>query len=264
MIHDLTFHLFKKYYTPRQRLKHHLVGPKKQCQHAHSIIVPSENTKRDLVDYYQMPEKKITVLYPGLSSIFDQEKTATETVAKKYSLPKHYILFLGTIEPRKNILGLIEAFEQISASLSTPYSLVIAGAPGWKNHEVITRIRTSVLKDKIKLIGFVDPADKPTLYQNASLFVYLSFYEGFGLPALEAMASGVPVITSNRSSLPEVTGTAAYLVNPHRPDEIAQGIKFLLSHPSARAEAIKNGLARAAQFSWEKTAQQFLSLINNL
>ena len=262
-IHDLTFHLFKNYYTPRQRLWHRLVNPKKQCQNARQIITPSENTKRDLVDYYQIPAEKIKVLYPGLSSSFGLH-SLTSDITNKYSLPKNYILFLGTLEPRKNILGLIEAFEQAYPSLSNPHSLVIAGAPGWKNHRVRARIHASPLKNQIKLIGFVAPADKPALYRGAGLFVYPSFYEGFGFPALEAMAAGVPVITSNRSSLPEVTGSAACLMNPHRPDEIAQGIKYLLSNSAAREQAIKNGLEMTARFSWKKTAQAALALFRSV
>lgn len=271
MVHDLTFHLFKNYYTPRQRLWHRLVAPKTQCQKAKIIIVPSANTKRDIVEYYQIDQKKITVLSPGLNSqfkIMNNEQLTTNKTKIKYSLPDNYILFLGTIEPRKNILGLITAFEQFTTTTyqlqAITYSLVIAGAPGWKNHAILKRIHRSPVKDKIKLIGYVDPADKPALYRGASLFIYPSFYEGFGFPALEAMAAGVPVITSNRSSLPEVTSSAAYLINPHRPDEIAEGMKYLLNNQTAREQAIKKGLERAKTFSWERTAKDALTLFHSI
>lgn len=263
MVHDLTFHLFKNYFTPRQRLWHRLVNPKKQCQTAGRVIAPSENTKRDLVDHYQIPAEKITVLYPGLSSSFDMQHSSSDT-QRKYSLPENYILFLGAIEPRKNIPAIIQAFEESCPSLPASYSLVIAGAPASASRRILARIKASPRLGQIRLIGYVDHRDKPALYRGASLFVYPSFYEGFGFPALEAMAAGVPVIASNRSSLPEVTGAAAFLVNPHRPDEIAEGIRRLLTDAAARAAAIKSGRERAARFSWEKTAQDALALFSSV
>lgn len=267
MIHDLTFQLFKKYYTPRQRLKHRLVKLREQCQRARHIVVPSENTKRDIVDYYRIPETKITVLYPGISASYQRpaatvrEEAGVSDIRKKYSLPKRYLLFLGTIEPRKNILGLIEAFERAAARIPTDYSLVIAGAAGWKNAAVRKRLRQSGVKKRLQFIGYIDPIDKPSLYRGAGLFVYPSFYEGFGFPVLEALASGVPTITSNRSSLPEITGSAGYLINPHRSDEIAQGIVHLLTNGTAREHAIKKGLAEAARFSWDSTVKKWLALL---
>lgn len=260
MIHDLSFHLFQYFYTPKQRLWHALTRPRAQCERAQHIIVPSENTKRDIVDYYQINPGKITVLYPAPSP-----NTASPLQATSYKLPagitRPYILYLGTLEPRKNIIGIIDAFEQIYSLLPLPYALVLAGAPGWQYKTVLKCINSSPRKNQIKIIGYVSPADKAALYHDASLFVYPSFYEGFGLPVLEAMNAGVPVITSNRSSLPEVTGSAAYLVNPHRTDEIAAGMKYLLTNSAARESAIKNGLEQAAKFSWEKTVERWLGLL---
>jgi len=288
-IHDISFEFFPKFFTPRQRLWHHLVSPKKQCERADIILTPSANTKRDLVDYYKINENKIKVVFPGLSSTFKspleggegdvgQSRTSPKPmrigspssrresadIRKKYNLPDNFILFLGTIEPRKNITGLIEAFEifNIQYPISNT-SLVIAGAPGWNNKKIYERAAKSKLRDKIKFLGFIKPEEKPALYAAASLFVYPSFYEGFGFPVLEAMASGAPVITSNRASLPEITGSAAYLANPNKPEEIAEGMRSLLNNQSLRSQTIKNSLEQAKQFNWNQTAQTFLNLLSS-
>ncbi len=294
-IHDLSFEFFPEFFTPRQRFWHRLVNPKKQCAEADIILTPSENTKRDLVDYYKINADKIKVLYPGTNCHFEQQREtsfqSTETprdssfdvgmtekkdeIKKKYDLPDNFILFLGTIEPRKNIIGLIEAFElahqtpNIQYQISD-YHLVIAGAPGWNNQAIYERAAASPLRDHIKFIGFIKPEEKPALYAAASLFVYPSFFEGFGFPVLEAMASGVPVVTSNRTSLPEITGSAAYLVNPNKPHEIAEGIARLLNHnlcnPSHHQRNLcqqKNGLEEAKKFNWNQTAHAFLNLLKN-
>jgi len=260
-VHDLSFEFFPEFSTLRQRLWHKIINPKKQCQRADTILVPSENTKRDLVDYYKIPAEKIKTIYPGLSSIFANPVSEKEKIKIKYNLPQHFILFLGTIEPRKNILGLIDAFEKSYSSLPLPYSLVIAGAPGWKNKKIYERTEKSPLKDKIKFIGYVESEDKPALYASASLFVYPSFYEGFGFPVLEALASGVPTITTNRSSLPEITGPSAYLVNARYPGQLSEAITKLLTDQNLRERQTKNGLVQAEKFKWKKAAEEFLDTI---
>lgn len=269
-IHDLTYDLFPNFLTIKQRWWHNFTSPKKQCQSAHLILTPSENTKRDLINYYQISENKIHVIYPGLSSVSFPRKRES-TIAEpgfpilvgndKFNLPNKYILFLGTLEPRKNIAGLINAYESAYSNFKTPHDLVIAGAPGWKNKEVKALVKNSPLREKIHFIGFVEEKDKPALYRGASIFVYPSFYEGFGFPILEAMKNGVPVITSNRSSLPEITSGAAYLVNPHRPNEIADGLTRILNSSALAERFSLLGKAQAEKFSWEKSAREWLSLL---
>lgn len=265
-IHDLSFEFFPEFYTHKRQLWHKIINYRRQCHNAAKIIVPSANTKRDLVDKYRISPDKIQVLYPGLSAVFqnlDTENLRREQmqIKKKYFLPENFILFLGTIEPRKNISGIIEAFEKIQSTLSPDYALVIAGAPGWKNKDTYSVAHKSSAHEQIKFIGYIAPEDKPALYASASLFVYPSFYEGFGFPVLEAMAMGVPVITSNRSSLPEIASTAARLVNPNKTNEIATAIRQLLANHTARATQIKNGLSAASKFSWENTARAWLDLL---
>jgi len=261
-IHDLTFALFPEFLTYRQQLWHHLVWPKKQCEQATLILTPSENTKRDLITYYKIPESKIKVLYPGIT-IPPSEGGSRGVLANSSlsHLPEKYILFLGTIEPRKNILALIEAYEMAHTKLTNPISLVIAGAPGWKSKSIFNHINRSPLRKQIHVINYVAPEDKYELYHSASLFVYPSIYEGFGFPVLEAIQAGVPVITTNRSSLPEITDGATYLVNPHRPDELAEGIERILSSPILHNHYSIAGLRQVQKYNWEKTAREWLNYL---
>ncbi len=269
-VHDLTYDLFPKFLTIKQRWWHRLTSPKGQCRSAHLIIAPSENTKRDLINFYQIPENKIHVIYPGLSLVSFPRKRES-TIAEpgfpilvgndKFNLPKKFILFLGTLEPRKNIAGLITAYESAFHRLNVPHDLVIAGAPGWKNEKVKALVKHSPLRDKIHFLGFVEVKDKPALYRGASVFVYPSFYEGFGFPVLEAMQNGTAVITSNRSSLSEITNGAAYLVNPHRPSEISLGLTKILNSPALAERFSILGETQATNFSWEKSTKEWLNLL---
>ena len=266
-IHDLSFEFFPEFFTRKRQWWHKIINPKKQCRQAEKIIAPSENTKRDLIDKYDLPAEKIFVLYPGISPAFlntqkENLEKEKELIRKKYFLPERFILFLGTIEPRKNIHGLIEAFEKIYPALPVPHSLIIAGAKGWKNHNLFQRAAGAPYKDRIKFIGYINPSDKPALYAAASLFVYPSFYEGFGFPVLEAMAMGVPVVTSNRSSLSEIAGSAATLINPNQISGLAKTIKNLLTDHPQRERQIKNGRELAVKFSWKKTAREWLQLLS--
>ncbi len=254
-IHDLSFEFFPEYFTFKQRLWHKFLNPKKQCQRADIILTPSENTRRDIVNGYQLPDSKIQVLRPGIS--VERGTGNGEQVKQKYNLPEKYILFLGTLEPRKNVESVIEAYKR----LTPPYpplqgegkggvSLVIAGGSCWKNKKLMKMIAET---EGVRYLGYVSEEDKPVLYQSASLFVFPSFYEGFGLPVLEAMAAGVPVITSNCSSLPEVVGEAGYLVNPHNVLEIAEAMKAVLLNEELSSILVSRGNERAKKFDLSDT-----------
>jgi len=264
-IHDISFAFFPELYTAKQRLWHTLLKPKKQCANAAHIIVPSANTKQDIVDHYGIDPDKVTVIYPGLSPLFTSPAMGgslpAPVVVKKYNLPTNYLLFLGSIEPRKNIIAVIEAFEQAAPKLPAPYTLVIAGAAGWNNSSIYARAAASPLHDRISFIGYVKPEEKYGLISGATIFIFPSLYEGFGFPVLEACAAGVPVITSNRSSLPEIMGGVATLIDPHRPEEIAVAIINLVRSPALRDEKIKKGRARAATFKWDTAADALLKLL---
>jgi len=263
-VHDLSFEILPECYTWKRRLWHKALRPKKMCRRADIILTPSENTRRDVMREWWIEGDKIKVLYPGLSSVIgypsnsagrqisDNNEPRSEEIKRKYGLPDKYILYLGTIEPRKNILGIIEAYKK-SLLLNDKYMLVVAGASGWKNEEVLESLEKTT---GVKYIGYVKDEDKAMLYKNADLFVFPSLYEGFGLPVLEALACGTPVITSDRSSLSEVFGDHATLVNPNNISEISRAMKVVLN---SKIETPKIDLEK---FDWGKVAEKFLDLTN--
>lgn len=256
-LHDLSFEIFPECFSFKRRLWHVLLSPKKPCKKASIVLVPSENTKRDIVDIYGIDPEKIKVIYSGLSSTFHSDLVPhnNSDLKNKYKLPSKYILFLGTIEPRKNIEGLIDAFQILQKDFPE-YYLLIAGAPGWKNKHIFAAIEKN---ENVQYIGYVAPEDKPALYAGASVFVYPSLYEGFGFPVLEAFAAGAPVVTSARSSLPEIAGDAAYYVNPYNSFEIAEGMKQLVEDTELSTLFIQKGFLQIQKFQWQKTAEQFIA-----
>ncbi|KKW42966.1 MAG: Glycosyl transferase group 1 [Candidatus Magasanikbacteria bacterium GW2011_GWA2_56_11] len=264
-VHDLAFALFPDCFSRKMRLWHRFLAPRRQCARADIILTPSLNTKRDLVEKYGVGEDKVRVLYPGLGTEFlravPPSAGTAALVRKKYRLPESFILFLGTIEPRKNLLGLIEAYKLLQTDSgfgARNPALVIAGAPGWKSREVYRLLSQT---PGVLYVGYVSPADKPALYSLAELFVYPSLYEGFGFPVLEAMAAGVPVITSHRSSLSEVSADAAYLINPYDIADIARAMKLMLTDNTARDWHRRRGRAQAEKFTWDRAARQFMEII---
>ncbi|MDP2684552.1 MAG: glycosyltransferase family 1 protein [bacterium] len=259
-IHDLSYEHFKDCFCFKRRLWHRIINPRKQCASADIILTPSANTKQDIVETYKIKENKIHVIYPGLSSVFlEDNKVSPEEIKKKYNLPSKFILFLGTIEPRKNIIGLVKAFEK-SFLKSRHYELIIAGSDGWNNDKAKKLIENT---ENVRYIGYIEEEDKPSIYQLASVFAYPSLYEGFGFPVLEAMVMGTPVLTSNRSSLPEVVGSYAYLVNPNNINDIAEGLVKLATDQELSSYFIEKGRQRVEQFRWKKTAENFLYLLND-
>lgn len=262
-VHDLSFEFFQNCFSAKQRMWHKIINPKKQCRRADLILTPSDNTRRDVMKEYGIDEKKVKRVYPGLSGLFGSNETRLRQGFGGQSGRggrSKYILYLGTIEPRKNVVGIIEAFKE-SGLFAEGFELIIAGAKGWG----FKQIEDLIKKTKgVKYIGYVDSTDKISLYKNASLFVYPSLYEGFGFPVLEAMASGAPVITSNRSSLPEVAGQGAYLVNPYNISDIAFGMKLLLENTAIANMYKERGLEQIKKFSWEATAKEFLHMINEI
>jgi glycosyltransferase involved in cell wall biosynthesis len=186
-------------------------------------------------------------------------------IRKKYNLPENFILYFGTLEPRKNLVGLIQSYEIFRRQTGSDkkYSLVLAGNSGWLCDDIFVQARKSDFAQDIIFAGFVDPADKIYLYNLASLFVYPSFFEGFGFPPLEAMACGVPVICSHTSSFPEVVSQAALTVDPYNFDEIAWAMKEVLTDKELGQDLVKDGLIRAKNFSWDKCARETLDYLTN-
>lgn len=232
----------------------------KTCAH---LITISECSKCDIVRLLQVDPAKITVTPLGVDPRFhpvsDQEK---KTVRDKYQLSENYILYLGTIEPRKNVARLIRAFNQVANRI--PHGLVVAGKWGWGFEDVKSEIAKSPFRDRIVILDYIEPEYLVSLCGAASLFVFPSIYEGYGLPPLEAMACGTPVITSNVSSLPEVVGDAAITINPLDEDSLAHEMERLALDVNLQNQLREKGLARAKQFNWDRTAEMTLDVYKKI
>ena len=306
-IHDLGY----LYYPEAHRLVDRLylnLSTRYNARAATHLIADSSATKRDLIERYGIEPDKITVVYPGydvlsplsLGTVLDRtvqcqrtrglskgdettfqpvrDEEAIEAVKARYGIAGDYVLFVGTLQPRKNLIRLIEAFSpstrlrraQSSRSgrrLSNPQSpisnlqLVIAGKKGWLYEEIFQQVEELELEGKVVFTGYVVAGDLPALLSGARLFVFPSLYEGFGLPVLEAMACGTPVICSNASSLPEVAGDAALLVDPLDVEGLAAAMERVLGDDALRAELIERGFERARKFSWERCARETLDVL---
>jgi glycosyltransferase involved in cell wall biosynthesis len=271
-VHDLSFELYPQFYSWKGRFWHKIINPKKIISSADKIIAVSENTKNDLINIYKIPAEKISIVYSGIDQKFQPiaKEEKLNHIREKYNLSENFILYLGNLEPRKNIEGLIEAFNILKSQqipntryqiLDTNYQLILTGFPAWSYQSIYERAEESKFRDDIKFIGYVDPKDKLYLYNLAKLFVYPSFYEGFGFPPLEAMASGTPVIASHSSSLGEIVGQAGLLVDPHNTANIAEAMRQVLTDEKLRDNLIAKGLEQSQKFNWKNTAEQILNLI---
>ncbi len=253
-VFDLVFHLHPQMCRATGRLWWRLFGPRGIAR-ADRVIALSENTRRDLVTHLHVPEDKIRVIYPCVSEAF-HPTVRSESLADRYRLPERYLLFVGTLEPRKNLPLLLRAYALARRIEPFDHALVLAGAEGWQFGEVYQTVRELGLEDRVHFLGYVPDEDLPELYAGADLFAYLSLYEGFGLPVLEAMACGVPVLAARAASLPEVVGAAGVLVPPDKIETVARAMARLLAAPDERRDLSERGLARAAEFSPERLAQE--------
>ncbi|HVY67709.1 MAG TPA: glycosyltransferase family 1 protein [Patescibacteria group bacterium] len=262
-VHDLSPVVTPEFYDVKRNLWHHFLNYRAAFNRADVLLAVSEYTKRDLVRIYGIPESKIRVVHPGVDrQIFRPDLPLAELrrVRNHYGLPGEFFLFLNTIEPRKNLTGLIRAFER----LAQPIYLVIAGRPGWKYKQALRLIKNSRKSAKIIYAGYLQEKDKPAVIKLAKALVYPSFYEGFGFQPLEAMACGTPVIASQLTSLPEVVGDAGLLINPYSEDGLLEGMRRLLQEPALAAALLTKGLERVRNFSWQRTAELTLQGINSL
>lgn len=272
--HDLSFLRYPEFFPLRKRYWHFLMDIKKQAEQADKIIAISESTKNDLIEFYGIGEDKIRVIYSGISPEFRpigrgllREEEYLKNIKAKYKLPGNFILYLGTIEPRKNIGAIIEAFEIIKENKLSPdddLKLVIAGGFGWLYEDVLKAVKKSPFAGDMIFTGAVEARDRVGIYNLAKLFVFPSFFEGFGFPPLEAMACGVPVITSNCSSLPETAGEGAVMIDPYRPEEIAIAAREIFNDDNLRNVLIQDGFEQIKKFSWEKCAQDTIDVIRHI
>ncbi len=262
-VHDIIFYHLPHHHKRLNRWYLNLAMPL-YTRHATQIIAVSEATRRDLIATYKLPSEKITVIYEAAHACFyPRDSLEEQTVRANYGLPSRYLLYLGTIEPRKNLLRFLRAWEPLYLSGEAP-PWVIVGKRGWLSGPFFEALKTSPARDGIVLTGYVLDADLPAILSAATLFVFPSLYEGFGLPPLEAMACGTPVLCSDRASLPEVVGDAAWLVDPTDIEAIREGLRRLLRDEPLRQALRERGLEQATRFSWERAATETLQLYARL
>jgi glycosyltransferase involved in cell wall biosynthesis len=264
-LYDLTVRLSPASHLPLNRWYSTLMLPIFMRQ-AKAIIAISEQTRRDAVQWLPALAPKIQVIYPGVNARFRPvtDPEALARVRAKYTLPAAFLLYVGTLEPRKNIPTLLEAYHGLCATLPEAPPLVLAGRKGWLYEPIFRRVTALGLEARVKFTDWVADEDLPALLTAASVFVYPSLYEGFGLPPLEAMACGTPVICSNTSSLPEVVGQSGLLVDPQDIASLAEAMRRLLTDAQLHAELSARGQTQAQAFTWERTARQTLDLYAHL
>jgi len=260
-IHDLAYYLFPETFTLAQRI-HLKISARIACLCTDKIIAVSKNTKKDIVRLLNAAESKVKVVYNGVDvKFFDKpEELVLKKVRAKFDLPEKFILFVGTIQPRKNIETLIKAFLEFKKKDETDYHLVLAGRKGWLYDKIVKQIEQSLHRDYIHFLGMVADEELLCLYHSASVCVYPSSYDGFGLVPLEAMAAGAPTITSNVSSLPEVVGDAAMKVSPDDWTSLAKAIESIVSDRKIRSKLKEMSVERAKEFSWKRAAEETLML----
>lgn len=251
-IHDLTIEKFPELHLGENKFFSNLRHKRLAKSNAHLIAV-SESTKQDFVDYYGVNPARISVVHHGVSPEYKPEINNTEVKAK-YGIEGEYFLYLGTIEPRKNLVRVLEAFREFKKNSKSGLKLVLAGGLGWGYEEVLAL--AGEMKQDVILTGYVDEKDKPALLCGAECLVYASLYEGFGLPVLEAMACGLPVITSQNSGMSEVAGDAAIFVNPETSMDIYEALVEISKNGNLAGKLSQKGIERAKCFSWEKCAEE--------
>jgi glycosyltransferase involved in cell wall biosynthesis len=256
VIHGLEYEIIPKAYSMLERL-YMRISIKLSCRWAKKIIAVSQNTKNDLIELYNVPAEKIKVIYEGVNQFKSQ--------SEKFQAPVQnfrYLLFVGRLEMRKNVEGVIEAFEILKEEYKIPHKLILAGRPGYGYESIKRRAESAKHKDDIIFKGFVKEREKWELMKGADVFLFPTFYEGFGLPILEAQSLGVPVVASDISSIPEVAGEGAALASPDEPKMIAYKALEIIRDEKYRSEMIEKGRKNAKKFSWEKCAWEVTNLLN--
>lgn len=262
-VHDLVHYVFPETMKPLNLLINKLLIPP-SIHRADAIVADTDWTMSDVRKFLNPVGKIMQVVYLGVGAHFRPHNisAAKEKAQKLFELPKDLLLTVGTFEPRKNITGLFKAFSLLANRI--PHHLAVVGQKGWKNEKVQQEIRRAKIHERIHLLGYLSDEILPDIYSAADVFVFPSVYEGFGLPPLEAMACSVPVVSSSVSSIPEIVGDAACLVNPHNPQSIADGILQVLGNSTYRYDLISRGLLQSAKYTWNKTAEKMLRIFNEV
>lgn len=263
-VHDLAFLLYPHFLTKEAARYYGQID--QAVRYTDHIIAVSESTRQDTIKLLGVPERKITVIHEAANPIYQpmDSDEAHRQVTEIYGIDQEYLLFVSTIEPRKNLPGLLQAYRKLVDDYKRPERLVLAGSRGWLSEEVYDMVETLRLDDHVRFLGRVPSEHLVYLYNAARLLVHPSFYEGFGLPPLEAMTCGTPTIVSNVSALPEVVGDAAILINPHDIDGLTVAMWRVLTDGDLRASLIAKGLKRAKMFSWKRAARETLDVYHRV
>jgi glycosyltransferase involved in cell wall biosynthesis len=262
---DLSFVAFPQSFRAGQRVYQRLFT-KLSARRATHLITYSASTARDLTSIFAVPEQQISVVYPGVDTAYRPvlDDSVLVNFKRQQGLPQRFILFVGTLEPRKNLVTLLQAYAQFRQRTEGDYKLVLGGGKGWLHRPLFAAIEELQLADHVILPGFIPEEELPLWYNAADVFVYPSVYEGFGLPPLEAMACGTPVIVSDASSLPEVVGDAGILVDPQCPRDWAEALSLLCQDAYRRQSLAERGLERAKQFTWARMAKETIRVYRHV
>lgn len=263
VVYDLTPLVHKDAYSTRFRFTFGF-WVRHAVKRADKIITISQSTKNDLINLLKVKAEKISVIYPGYDDVIftpSSDQSRIQAVLQRYGIVGSYILYVGSLEPKKNIRRLIEAFASLKRHGRVTHKLVITGKRVWGDEIIFQEVTRNGLEGQVIFTGYMPLEDIPLLVSGADAFVFPSLHEGFGIPPLEAMACGTPVITSSVASLPEVVGDAGLLVNPYSVDEIAEAIYRVVSDKNLQEQMRRNGLKRAKMFSWEMAAREILKTI---
>jgi glycosyltransferase involved in cell wall biosynthesis len=262
---DLSFMVFPESFRTFQRFYQRLFT-RLSVRRASRVIAISASTARDVTHFFGVPAGRICVTLPGVDAACQpiHDKSRLADFRRLHGLPERFILFVGTLEPRKNLLTLLQAYAEFRRQTRSDYKLVLGGGVGWLHRPILAAVEELRLQGDVIFPGFIPDDELPLWYNTADVFVYPSLYEGFGLPPLEAMACGTPVIVSNVSSLPEVVGDAAVLVDPHEPDEWAAALAALCRDSNLQAALASRGLERAQEFSWTRMARETIQVYGDV
>ncbi|WP_430010164.1 glycosyltransferase family 4 protein [Methylophaga lonarensis] len=262
MIHDISFEFYPEFFNPLSRKRMQLLIPfaARKSQH---VLTVSEYSKRQIVERYGIAEDKVTVTYNGVAETFSpiENQTILDSTLQRFSLDKPFILAVGNLQPRKNIERLVRVYAKLRKKGLIEQDLVLVGQMHWQGHAILAEIEKHQVAEHVKTTGYVTDDELVALYNQADVFVYPSLYEGFGLPVIESMACGTPVITSDVSSIPEVAGDAAVLIDPLSDDALSAQLERVANDAALRASLREKGLVQARKFDWKTTAEKTLSIL---
>lgn len=265
VIHDVSFLRVPETFPLRMRTQMVIMTKRTALRSSH-LITPSEYSRLDLIAAYNLPDDKVSTVHLAAPKWYAPVSDPSELarIREKYGLDDEYILCVGTIQPRKNLVRLIEAYSSLLKRGVEMPRLVLTGRIAWLSGDSVTAAAVNGIKDRVKFTGFVPDEDMPALYSAATAFVYPSYFEGFGLPPLEAMQCGTPVIVGDRTSLPEVVGDAALLVDPFDVNAIAAALERVVTDEALREDLRRKGLEQARKFSWEKAARETFEIFRRV